>query len=346
MLPLALVALTAFVPQSPGVKYRQPQATADGDKLGVTFGAGNTIYYSSAGVEDLKFSKLSSIDTKGKLMLGRHRGPRLVYQSNHVIISAIVGQKGGGADGDLLVWRSPDNGASWLKPVRVNDVPNSAREGLHATAAGNGLVVAVWLDQRAKGTRLYGSRSIDGGATWEKNFLVYESPDGTICECCHPTVVIGPGGRIHVMWRNALGGNRDMYVVTSVDGAKTWELPVKLGKESWALKACPMDGGGLAVVGDGKLYSVWRRDNKVYVASTTGKESELGEGKDPAIASGFDGALYAVWSAADGLKARTTKNDTIMNLAPQGEYPGVVFTAKGVLAFYEAGDGISVTRVD
>ncbi len=49
--------------------------------------------------------------------------------------------------------------------------------------------MVFWLDLREKGTVLYASKSMDHGETWSKNILVYRSPDGSICECCHPSII-------------------------------------------------------------------------------------------------------------------------------------------------------------
>ena len=59
-----------------------------------------------------------------------------------------------------------------------------------------GALFAAWLDKRGKGTQLYGARSTDGGATWSKNIPIYKSPEGTICECCHPSIAIDAAGQI------------------------------------------------------------------------------------------------------------------------------------------------------
>jgi hypothetical protein len=176
------------------------------------------------------------------------RGPRIVARGKALAVSAIYGREGRGRDGELLAWRSQDGGKTWQGPATVNDVPGAAREGLHAMAAApDGTLACVWLDMRGRGTTLYGSFSRDGGATWSRNQLVYRSPDGTICECCHPSAAYDRSGRLHVMWRNALGGARDMYLSTSSDGGKTFSPARKLGKGTWPLDACPMDGGALAV---------------------------------------------------------------------------------------------------
>lgn len=344
---LGLLLALKIVPPTTDLVFKQPQVASTGDMIGVAFGAGNDLYYSFSDNEGETFSRPSKIAVAGKLSLGRHRGPRITYQAGNVVISAVVGMKGGGQDGDILAWRSDDNGKAWFKPVRVNDVAGSAREGLHTMASGNGWVVAAWLDLRDKGTRIYGSRSEDGGATWSKNFLVYESPDGSVCQCCHPSILVGPSGRLFVMWRNALSGNRDMYLATSTDGGRSWEAAKKFGNESWKLEACPMDGGGLTLTGLAKPYAVFRKEKEIHYSTPGAIERALGEGKDPAIASGLNEVLYVVWTSASGaIEAITSKENKVRVLAPKGAFPQVVFTGRQALAFWEEQDGIGMGVVE
>lgn len=344
---LGLLLALKIVPTTNDVAFKQPQVASTGDLIGVTFGAGNDLYYSFSQNDGENFSRPTRIETKGKLSLGRHRGPRIAYQAGNVLISAVVGEKGGGQDGDLLAWRSNDNGKSWQKPSRINDVAGSAREGLHSMASGNGWVVAAWLDLREKGTRVMGSRSDDGGATWSKNFQVYESPDGSVCQCCHPTIIVGPTGRLYVMWRNALSGSRDMYVSTSTDGGRSWDPARKFGNETWKIDACPMDGGGLTLTGQAKPYAVFRKDKEIHYSTPGSIERALGEGKDPSLASGLNEVLYVVWtSAAGAIEAITSRENQVHELSPKGAYPQVVFTGRQALAFWEEGDGIGMGVVE
>src|SRR3982751_1158276 len=84
---------------------------------------------------------LSSLSV-GSNPLGRHRGPRVAVSGSTVVVTAMYGDKsrseqranGLPSDGDLVAWRSTDGGRSWAKPVVINDVAGSAREGLHAFA--------------------------------------------------------------------------------------------------------------------------------------------------------------------------------------------------------------------
>jgi len=346
MLTLAFLAVMKFAQPAPDVKFQQPQVSSTGDRLGITFGAGNDIFFAQSSSDGESFSRLSRIETGGKLALGRHRGPRLVLLSKSAVITAIVGAKGGGTDGDLLAWRTEDDGRTWSKPVRINDVPDSAREGLHAMAAGNGWIVAAWLDLRAKGMQLYFSKSEDGGLTWSKNRLVYESPSGTICQCCHPSIAVSPTGAIHIMWRNVLDGARDMFYSRSTDGGLTFAPARKLGRGTWLLNACPMDGGDLAISSGDEVFTVWRREKTIFVSKSDGKESDLGPGKDAAIAAGLNGSVYAVWSSPEGIQVRSTKVDQTRTLAPRGEYPRAIFTGRSVLAFWEQDGGIAMETLE
>src|SRR5690606_19480837 len=124
-----------------------------------------------------------------------------------------------------------------------NDVPKSAREGLHALAVGpEGQLYCVWLDLRNNEPEVFGSSSTDGGKTWSPNRLIYRSPDGNVCECCHPSVTFDSKGHLYVMWRNWLDGNRDLYWSLSKDGGRTFSQAKKLGQGHWPLRNSPMDG--------------------------------------------------------------------------------------------------------
>jgi hypothetical protein len=350
MLPLlSLLIAVHIAPGGASLEYRQPQLAATADIVAVTFGADNSIYFASSRDRGQTFSTPVKVAEAPKLSLGRHRGPRIAITPAAIVISAVVADAAPPAQsaagphkhvtpesGDLKAWRSTDGGKTWSAGVAINDVPAAAREGLHSMAAGaNGLLFATWLDLRSKGTRLYGATSKDAGATWSKNVLVYESASGTICQCCHPTAIIDSKGEIHVMWRNALEGNRDMYVAHSEDGGASFGPGQKLGMGSWRLEACPMDGGGLAMDTDGKLASIWRRENEVYVAQEGAPEKKIESGKDAAIAAG-PGGWYAVWNSSGAVHAQSPGSSQPIVLAEQGAFPQVIAVPSGpVLAAWE-----------
>jgi hypothetical protein len=238
------------------------------------------------------------------------------------------------SDGDLMSWRSTDQGRTWSKPVRVNDVAGAPTEGLHTLAAApDGTLFAAWLDHRLKGTTLFGSYSRDGGNTWSKNELIYQSPEETICQCCHPSASFSGRGELNVMWRNCLGGSRDMFLIRS--GGR----PEKLGLGTWAINACPMDGGGITEHG-GKVYTIWRRESDIYLAEPGQQEQKLGPGKDVAIASN-DAGIHALW--INGTKLEWWSATGVKVLAKDAAFPSLIsLPNQALLGAWEEAGGIAL----
>ena len=346
-----LIVAAHLAPLAPDVPLREPQMAANQSMVALAFGAQNGIYFRASHDEGKTFSPAVKVAEGGIVPLSRHRGPRIALAGNTIVITAVTGKKaaegthahGLPSDGDLLVWRSTDGGKHWSSGVAINDVPGAPTEGLHSLASdGKNTLFAIWLDKRSgKGTRLYGARSTDAGATWSKNVPVYESPEGTICECCHPSVAIDAGGQVVVMWRNWLDGNRDMYLARSRDGMN-FSTPEKLGTGSWPLNACPMDGGGLAVSG-ANIVTAWRRGEDVFLAEPGRVEKRIGAGKDVALATSGD-RTYVAWTK--GVAIESWNGSKIEVLAKTGAFPSLVSLPHGgVLAAWEADGGIQIRRL-
>jgi hypothetical protein len=348
-----LLLATMLRPEGAAPPFRQPQPAAGHGRVAMTFGAGSSIYFAASVDGGRSFLPPVKVAEVGALALGRHRGPRLAILRDSMAISAVVGERAAtGAHahglpeaGDLAVWRSVDGGKSWTRAGVINDVPGAAREGLHAMIAlpGDGLY-AVWLDLRAQGTRLYGARSSDGGRTWTKNTLVYASPDGTICQCCHPSLALAGDGRIWAMWRNALGGARDLYAASSADGVR-FDGARRLGEGEWKLNACPMDGGGFAIAADGPV-SAWRREGDLYLAEPGRPEQRIGTGKDVALARTARG-VWTAWTSKTGAIEARRPGAATQTLAAEGAFVSLTPLPGGnVLAAWERSGAIETAILD
>ena len=268
-----------LTPELSGAKQPQIAAGAEGNVF-ICFGREDAVYFLKSGNGGDSFGAPKLLGEVKQLALGMRRGPRIAASGDFVTITAISH-----ADGNLYAWRSEDAGEKWSGPVVVNTVPKSAREGMHDLAAHkNGIVYVAWLDLRNGKTELFGAKSLDGGRDWEENRLIYRSPDGTICECCHPTVRFTPGGEVVVMWRNWLDGSRDLYRAISSDGGETFGVAAKLGTGTWPLAACPMDGGNFDISPKGPVYA-WRRERRLYLTTPGSAETPIAEGTHPIVVS-------------------------------------------------------------
>jgi hypothetical protein len=179
-----------------------------------------------------------------------------------------------------------------------------------------------------------------------QNVRIYKSPDETICECCHPSVAFGPKGEIIAMWRNWLGGNRDLYRSISADGGRTFGEAAKLGTGSWPLKGCPMDGGSLAVAGDEIAY-VWRRELKVYATTAEAPETLIAEsGAHPLAAPASNGRLEFIWQTKSNLYRKRQNESDLVLFATDAAYAAAAWSPslKTSLVVWEgsAGDVTSV----
>lgn len=296
--------IVAVTPTSTST-FKEPQVAVENDgHVYIAYGAGNTVFISVSSDKGKTFGSPIKVAEAGTISLGMRRGPRIAAQNGKVTITAVYGQKGKGADGDIVTFRSENHGETWTSGAKVNDVQGAAREGLHAMAiAPNGTLACTWLDLRSKGTTLYLSTSKDSGKSWSKNRLAYESPSGSICECCHPSLAYDPYGRLFVMFRNSLDGARDMWGMFTNNGVE-FSKPTKIGKESWIINACPMDGGMITVDSKGKATAIWRRESSVYSTSLANEETLAGPGQQPWGAFGDDG-LYMVWMGPKGIMSKT-----------------------------------------
>lgn len=324
---------------------QQPQVAIDAaGTIHVVFGVGDRVRYRQSTDKGQTFSPLVDLPLVHAMSLGMRRGPRVAACDSSICVTAIGGKQGKGRDGDLLAMRSVDGGKTWSTPVVVNDSADSAREGLHAMAArSSGQMCCVWLDLRNGKTEVMAATSPDGGAIWSENVLVYKSPDGSVCECCHPSAALDGRGQIHVQWRNSLSGARDMYVASSLDGGKSFGKASKLGTATWLLKMCPMDGGAIASAGD-TLVTVWRRDKTVHLLTTGDREERsLGTGEQPWVAQARTGT-FAVWLTKRGGTAYLLSPASRMptKLAEHASDPVVAAGPDGagpVVAVWESQDG-------
>ncbi len=272
---------------------KMPALVTDKQAVYVVFGSGDSLLLVSSTNGGKTFSASALIDTLSGLVASATRGPQIAITANGLAVIAL------NKTGNLYSF-TKGNDTHWKRTSRINDEPDVDKEGFSGLSSDeNNNLFAIWTDLRGdKHNKIYGARSTDGGVTWEKNNLVYQSPDSTVCECCKPSVAMH-GSHVYVMFRNWLNGNRDLYLTQSSDGGISFGKAQKLGKGNWKLDGCPMDGGGLAINDIGDVQTIWRRSNKVFTAEPDKPEKEIGEGKGCAITAVNGMNVYA-WTNKDG----------------------------------------------
>lgn len=102
--------------------------------------------------------------------------------TSNIIISGTSNHYG---EPDIVTYNSPDAGITWNGPVRVNDDPVGAYDTCHDLSwggfAANGTYGIVWRDRRHTNIgdtvsfQIYGSTSINKGASYTPNFLISDT---------------------------------------------------------------------------------------------------------------------------------------------------------------------------
>jgi hypothetical protein len=252
----------------------QPQlALAPGGIARLAFGRSDSIFCASSADGGRHFSQPELVGVVAGMHLGMTRGPQIACSNHYTVITAMDKK------GNIHLFRLSSNRHRWESLGLLNDLPQTAPEGLMAIAANEqDQFFAVWLDTRKDGHNNIYFAAASGGAHWTPSRLVYASPDGHVCECCKPSIAV-QGNTVAIMFRNWLGGARDLYYTRSGDGGKTFTPAEKLGQGSWPLDGCPMDGGGIAVDRQGTIHTAWRRGNQLYYCQPGQPEEVLGPGR-------------------------------------------------------------------
>jgi|GEM_PF-171547 len=267
------------------IKGESPSLFSQNGIIHLSYASGDSIFYTHSGDKCKSFALPELVAVVEGLVNAGNRGPQIVCTHDGVLVAAPDQY------GNINTWLRNSENSTWKQGPVINDPGGTAPEGFISLDAGdNGNVFAVWLDLREGGkNNVFGAESKDGGNTWMNNRLLYKSPEGSVCECCKPSVAVR-NNHIAVMFRNNLEGSRDLYLMQSGDMGKTFDKATKLGEGTWKINACPMDGGGLVIYENGSIRTVWRRNDEIFIAQPGNREELAGKGMKCMIISNRDGS--------------------------------------------------------
>ncbi len=307
----------------------QPQIAVDSKGIiRLVFGQKDKILYATSTDKGKTFSKPVIVGEVAKMHLGMTRGPQLASSKDYSIVTAMD------QPGNIHSFRLTHKTGKWEKISNVNDSDASAPEGLMSIAADdNNNFYAVWLDLRENRKNNIAFASMRANSKWTANKFAYKSSEDHVCECCKPSIAV-KGSNVAIMFRNWLKGSRDLYLVNSSNSGQSFSEAQKLGKGTWPLKGCPMDGGGLYVDSKGEIHTAWQRDGQIYYAKPGEQEQKIGDGRHV----GMDGNLVT-WESGSDLIVKPI-NDEKRNIGEGTALKVVEFNDKSILAIWEKDDQI------
>jgi hypothetical protein len=289
LIALLFICRSAFTQDAINIASsgQKPNVTVDKDRtIRIVYGKEKTLYYTESLDQGKKFSDPVKVCTfSNNVVLAMGRGPQIASANGNIVISCVADK------GNVLSIHKDAGSKKWSEPVQVNDIPGKALEGFCSLVANDKEFYILWHDLRSGKNELYGSVSADGGKKWNTNTVIYSSSDTSksICPCCKSSLTVDNKGKVYAMWRNLINGSRDLYFMPFDKSAEAQ----KLGTGTWLMNSCPMDGGSMASNSDGQITTIWRRTNSIYTCEQGKEEVQIGEGRNPVIASGSTGNFIA-----------------------------------------------------
>ena len=212
----------------------------------------------------------------------------------------------------FLYARSTAGGAAFEPQRNLNAHVYSIDGGGAIAADGAGHVYAAFHGNKegeARGEdhrKVWLARSQDDGVTFGEAASVWDTGTGA-CGCCQTRLLATAGGGLALLYRSATNlTNRDVYVVTSRDGGRSF---AGSRVQPWSLNACPMTSMSLAAASD-RVMAAWETAGQVYMGSvdsaagtvpvTTAAPGDGAGRKHPRLAIGPGGESMLVWTERTG----------------------------------------------
>ncbi len=318
----------------------QPQITADNKGIiRVVFGQKDKIFCATSEDQGITFSNPVLVAQVPEMHLGMSRGPQLASSGNYSIITAMD------KSGNIHWFQLNHSSNEWKNMGTINDLKGSGPEGLMGiTADKNDDFYAVWLDTRTGNKNQVYFSSISGNAAhWSKNTLVYQSPDGHVCECCKPGIT-AEGSGVAIMYRNWLNGSRDLYLLQSSDKGRSFKAAQKLGKGTWKLNGCPMDGGGVYIDRSKAVHTVWQREGVVYYCKPGETETNIGKGRTCSISGTADNTVISM-QTGDTVKVIKLSQKNKITVGTGSFLKSIVLPDNRILCVWEQDNKIKFKKV-
>lgn len=158
---------------------------------------------------------------------------------------------------DVVMARSNDGGASWSRPIRVNDDGTTTEHGFVSLwpAAEGGMGVA-WLDGRDTGGAREGHDEHAGHGAMSLRAARFDAQmqrhdehrlDAKTCDCCQSTAAMTDLGPLLAYRDRSDEEIRDISAVRL--GKEGWSEPHRVHADNWKIEGCPVNGPAVAAHG-------------------------------------------------------------------------------------------------
>ena len=152
--------------------------------------------------------------------------PRLARDGAHVYVAWHDTASGFGRD--IYVAHSADGGLTWGSAFRPETAPEGNVDALYPSIAARGAELHVaWQDDRSGGYDIFYRKSLDGGATWEKDEIRLDRDTAGLSHSNRARLLVHSNDTVLVVWEDHRAdedgvGFNDLYYNFSSDAGTTW----------------------------------------------------------------------------------------------------------------------------
>jgi hypothetical protein len=246
------------------------------------------------------------LDTSGKAF-----SPKVAWGREQSLVVVWSDEQRSNRVWDIYARRSPDGGTTWEPEQLLSRFPQNAPTDAYIrpemVTDGQKSFWVVWVGIRSGRSRVYLSRSTDGGHTWGDPVELSGQSQSVFGQR-----VVRSGDRLLVVWQDKRTGRDRLFAVSSSDGGMTWTPPTRIDHLPDNL---PTDAFAPSVVMSpaGEVFVTWNdarhgRDDVFMGRSADGgrtwddkdvrldmDEAGTGVSRFPNIARAADGRIAVAW---------------------------------------------------
>lgn len=318
--------------------------------------------YAVRGSSDTIWSAAQSVNT-GKNMLASATDVPNVHEQPNGSLVAIWRGNHGESGYDVVMAHSTDTGKTWSAPRSPHGDVTPTEHGFVSWLQLGDSADIVWLDGRlnadkdkTKHVTQLALASLDAKGDSKPESVI----DPMICDCCHTSSALVPGGAA-IAYRNREEGEiRDINVIR-LHGT-TWQQPVRVHADNWHISGCPVNGPSISARGSDVAVAWFTAANDTArvrlafsndTATTFGVPYEINEGFPDGkvgVALTKDGSAVVSWIERRGpmavLRVRSVKHDGTRSVATDVADLGEGKRAGGAPKLLLQGDNVLLAWTD
>ena len=237
--------------------------------------------------------------------------PKLAWGRGRSLVVVWADERRSQRSWDIYARRSADGGATWEPEQLLSRFPQQMVADLYARpemiSDGLDRFWVVWVGLRSGRSRLYLSRSADGGRTWADPVELSGQSTSVFGQ-----LLVRSGEHLLLIWQDTRTGRNRIYSIVSANGGVTWSSPTRVDHLPADSQVDAVFSG--AVLGpDGEAVVVWQdarngRDDIFAGRSGDGgrtwgtqdtrldmDEAGTAVSRAPSIARAPDGRLAVTW---------------------------------------------------